>query len=64
MLLIIFALYETNLDDSSESSNFSVKGYLSLIRKDSVIHMHGLTVYLKDGLPFTYKLSLENSEDF
>ena len=26
---------------------------LSLIQKDSVTHMHGLAVYVKEGLPFT-----------
>ena len=35
----IFALCETNLDDSDM---FSVRGYLALIRKDSSIHMYGL----------------------
>ena len=59
----ILALCETNLDDWIDSSNFSVKGYLPLIQKDSVTHMHGLAVYVKEGLPFTRDLSLENSED-
>ena len=31
----ILALCETNLDDSTDSGNFSVRGYLSLIRRDS-----------------------------
>ena len=31
---------------------FSVRDYLPLIQKDSVIHMHGLSVYVKEGLPF------------
>ena len=31
----ILALCETNLDDSIDSGNFSVTGYLPLIRKDS-----------------------------
>ena len=31
----IFALCETNLDESIDSGNFSVRGYLPLIRKDS-----------------------------
>ena len=48
----ILALCETNLDDSINSGNFSVRGYLPLIRKDSSTHMHGLTVYVKEGLPF------------
>ena len=59
----ILSLCETNLNDSIDSSNFSVRGYLSLIRKDSSTHMQGLTVYLKEGLPFARVLSLENSAD-
>ena len=59
----ILALYETNLDDSIDSGNFSVRGYPPLIRKDSSTHMHGLTVYVKEGLPFARDLSLENSTD-
>ena len=34
----ILALCETNLDDSIDSGNFSVRGYLPLIRKDSSTH--------------------------
>ena len=41
------ALCETNLDESIDSGNFSVRGYLPLIRKHSVAHMHGLAVYVK-----------------
>ena len=48
----ILALCETNLDDSIDSGNFSVRGYLPLIQKDSSTHMHGLAVYVKEGLPF------------
>ena len=59
----ILALYETNLDDSIDSGNFSVKGYRPLIRKDSSTHMHGLAVYVTKGLPFARDLSLENSAD-
>ena len=40
----ILALCETNLDDTIDSSNFSRRGYLPLIRKDSTTHMHGLAV--------------------
>ena len=58
----ILALCETNLDDSIDSGNFSVRGYLPLIRKDSSTHVHGLAVCVK-GLPFTWDLSLENSAD-
>ena len=59
----ILALCETNLHDSIDSVNFSVRGYLSLIRKDSVTHMHGLAVYVKEGLPFEQDLSLEKTVD-
>ena len=59
----ILALCETNLDDSIDSGNFSVRGYLPLIRKDSSTHMHGLAVYVKEGLPFAQDVSLENSAD-
>ena len=59
----ILALYETNLDDSIESGNFSVRGYLPLIRKDSSTHMHCLAVYVKEGLPFARYLTLENAAD-
>ena len=57
------ALCETNLDDSIDSGNFSVKDYLPLIQKDSSTHMHGLAVYVKEGLPFAWDLSLENYAD-
>ena len=57
----ILTLCETDLDDSINSGNFSVRGYLPLIQKDSTIHMHGLAVYVKEGLPFARGISLENS---
>ena len=59
----ILALCETNRDDSTDSGNFFVRSYLPLIRKDSSTHMHGLAVYVKEGLPFARDLSLENSTD-
>ena len=59
----ILALCETNIDDSIDSASFSVRGYLPLIRKDSSTHMHGLAVYVKEELPFSLDLSLENSAD-
>ena len=59
----VLALCETNLDDSIDSGNFSVRGYLPMIQKESSTHMHGLTVYVKEGLPFAQDLSLENSAD-
>ena len=40
----ILPVCETNLDDSIDSGNVFVRGYLRLIRKDSNTHMHGLTV--------------------
>ena len=38
-------------------------GYLPLIRKDSISHVHGVAVYVKKGLRFARDLSLESSED-
>ena len=37
--------------------------YLSLIWKDSSTHMHGLIVYIKQGIPFAWDLFLENTAD-
>ena len=48
----ILALFETNLDGAIDSGNFCVRGYLPLMRKDYITHMHGLAVYVKEGLPF------------
>ena len=50
----ILALCETKLDDSIDSGNLSVRGYLPLIQKDSGTHMQGLAVYVKEGLPFAW----------
>ena len=44
----ILALCETNLDDSIDSGNFSVRCYFPLIQKNSSTHMHDLTVYVKE----------------
>ena len=57
----ILALCETNLDDSIDSGNFSVRDYLPLIQNGSSCHMHGLAVYVKEGLPFAQ--NLEHSAD-
>ena len=57
----ILAVCETNLDDSIVSGNFSVRGCLPLIWKDSSTHMHGLAVYVKEGLPMARDLPLQNS---
>ena len=59
----ILALCGTNLDDSVDSGNFSVRGYLPLIRKDFITYMHYLADYVKEGLPLARDLSLENSPD-
>ena len=61
--LDILALCGTNLDDSIDSSNFSVTGYLPLILKDYVTHKHGLAAYVKERLLFTQDLSKGNSGD-
>ena len=52
----ILALCKANLDDSIDSGNFSVSGYLPLIQKDSSTHMHVLTVYVREGLPIAQDL--------
>ena len=59
----ILALCEKNLDHSIDSGNFSVRVYLPLIQKDSSTHMHGLAIFVKEGLPFPRDLSIENSAD-
>ena len=48
--LLIFLIYETNLDDSADSSNSSVRGYLLLSWKDSVTDTLGLAVCVKEEL--------------
>ena len=53
----------TQLILAIDSGNFSVRGYLALIRKDSATHMRGLAVNSKQRLPFARDLSLENSAD-
>ena len=40
-----------------------MRGYLPLIQKDSITHIHGLAVCVKEGLPFAWDLSPENSGD-
>ena len=50
----ILALCETNLVDSTDSDNFSVGGYLPLIRKNSSTHLHGPAVYVKERIPFAH----------
>ena len=55
----ILTLCKTNLDDSIDSGNFSVRVYLPLIQKNSSTHMHCVTVYVKEGLLFARDLSLK-----
>ena len=50
----ILPICETNLDDSNDSGNFSVRGYLPLIRKNSSTHAWSHS-YVKEGLPFAWK---------
>ena len=59
----ILVLCETNLDYSINSDNFSVRDFLPSIQNDSITHLHSLTVYVKEGLPFAWYLSLGNSVD-
>ena len=49
------------MDDSIDSDSFSARGCLPLVQKDYVAHMHGLAVYVKEGLIFARHLFLENS---
>ena len=63
LVLLTFTLCEPNLNDLIDSGNFSVTDYLPLIRKDSITHMFGFAVYVKEGLPFARDLSPENSTD-
>ena len=51
------------MDESIDSGNFSVKGYLPLIQTDSATHMHDLAAYVKEGFPCARDLFLEKSAD-
>ena len=57
----ILHLCETNLDDSIDSDNFSLRGYSPLIRKYYITHMQVLAVYVKEGLLAVQDVSRENS---
>ena len=59
----MLVLSEKNLDNPIDFDNFPVTSYLSLIRKDSITHIHSLAVYVKEGLPFARNIFLENSTD-
>ena len=58
-----FALCETNLNSSILDDDFSVSGYLPIIRKDSSTCMHGLAVYVRDNLPISREATLENPDE-
>ena len=60
----IIALCETNLDNSNDSGNFSVRVYLALIQRVlllicMILHF----IWRKDRLPFARNLFLENYGD-
>ena len=57
----ILAICEISYDVAINSGNFSATSYLPLIQKDSVTHMHSLSVYVKELIHFARDLSLENS---
>ena len=50
--LLTVLLYVRQTWMTLDSGNFSVMGYPPLIRKESVTRMHGLAVYVKEGLAF------------
>ena len=54
----MLALCETNLDGWIASTYFSFTIFFSLIWMDSRSHMHGLSIYVKERLPFCMKLVL------
>ena len=56
----IFALSESNLNPTIRSEDFSVSGYLPIIRKDSQTNMHGLAVYVRESLPASRQVNLED----
>ena len=55
----LLALSDTNLSPNFADSDFSIPGYLPIIRKDSSTHMHGLAVYARDTLPISREVHLE-----
>ena len=57
----ILALYETNIEKSIYSSNFSVWGFLHLIWKNSVSHVHRIAVYVERGIYFEWEKYLKKT---
>ena len=58
-----FVQCESFLKSNSHSGHFFVRGYLPLIRKHSITYIHGLAVYVTEGILFPWDVSLENSSD-
>ena len=58
----ILALCETGLDESISDREFDVPGFSTLVTKHDHLnrHMHGLGVYIKDGLPCARDTSHED----
>ena len=65
--LLIFKLYlcfiRNKLGNWIDPRNFFLSVYLSFTGKDSATRIHDLAVSVKEGLPFTRYLSLENCKD-
>ena len=62
--LDVLALWETNWDDSIDSSNFSLKCYLPFVLKDSVTHVHCLVVYQYERLSLSLTCPLKTEDSF
>ena len=63
MYFFLFYSFRNSLSQY-DRGKLSVMRYLPLIREDYITHMHGLPVYVKEGLLFARDLSLENSAKF
>ena len=59
--LDILALCKTNVDESIGFEKLCLRGFLPLIWKDFFTHMHGLAIYMKEGLHFAQDLTLEKN---
>ena len=60
---IIWFLGNSSLNFQSAKANFILTTQYTLIRKDSTIHRHVLAVYIKEGHPFGWDVSLETFAD-
>ena len=61
--LLIFLLYVRQTWMTQLILAIYLWGYHSLSEKDSVANMHGLAVYVKEGLPLAQDLSVESSAE-